>query len=103
MILLGNLTIEEMENRAGVAFPKELKEYMAPRRQQNAGSVKAGEWHCFDVPFTLVCGDMETATEIHRHLKPVSGKFKELMHISLSNGSDHRHQPMASVETKSNL
>jgi len=84
MIMLGNLTIEEMEKRSGIKFPDELIQFMKPRHQPKAEGVKSGEWHCFDIPFTLLCGDMETATTIHNHLKPFGGDFKEPMQISLT-------------------
>lgn len=83
--MLGNLSIEEMECRSGVKFPDELVEYMTPRKQEQAGSVGNGKWHCFDIPFNLVCGDMETATEIHNHLSPFSKDFKKPLQISLTN------------------
>jgi len=84
-IYLGNLNIDEIEKRAGVDFPEELRDYMKPRKQESANDVKQGEWHCFDIPFVLVCGDMDTATEIHSHLKALSSDFKEPLQISLSN------------------
>lgn len=82
--MLGNLTIDEMQKRAGVTFPKELVEYMEPRKQEEASNIKAGKWHCFDIPFTLLCGDRETATEIYKHLSPMSSDFKKKMRISIS-------------------
>ena len=85
-IYLGNLSIEEMERRSGVLFPDELKSYMATRKQESASNIKQGKWHCFDIPFVLVCGGMETATEIHGHLKAFSSDFKEPLQISLSGG-----------------
>ena len=83
-IYLGNLSIDEIESRAGVDFPQELREYMEPRRQQKAENVAKGKWHCFDIPFVLVCGGMEVATEIHDYLKQFSSDFKEPLQISLS-------------------
>ena len=85
-IYLGNLSIEEMEHRSGVNFPEILKEYMGSRRQESAEDVQQGKWHCFDIPFVLVCGDMETAVEIHSHLKEFSGGFKEPLEIALKDG-----------------
>ena len=85
-IMLGNLTIEEMQRRAGVEFPVELIDFMRDKHQGEAQSVKPGKWHCFDMPFMLVCGDMETAKEIYRHLSPLSASFKEQMQVSLSQG-----------------
>lgn len=83
-VYLGNLSINEIEGRSGVNFPDKLKEYMEPRRQENASNVGKGKWHCFDIPFVLLCGDMETATEIHSHLKEFSSDFKEPLQISIN-------------------
>ena len=82
-ILLGNLNIQEIEDRAGVTFPEELIEYMKPRKQESASNVKIGKWHCFDIPFTLVVGDMDTAKKIYRHLEPLSKSFNKKMQISI--------------------
>jgi len=84
-IYLGDLSIEEIEKRAGIDFPKELKDYMGTRKQNSASNIKQGKWHCFDIPFVLVCGDIETAMEIHNHLKGFSSDFKEPLQISVSN------------------
>lgn len=84
MIMLGNLSLEEMQKRSGVEFPLELIEYMTPRKQEKAENVKEGMWHCFDIPFTLLVGDMETAKEIYKYLSPLSSDFKEKMQISLA-------------------
>lgn len=84
MIMLGNMTVAEIETRVGVTLPKELVEYMSTRHNQSAQSFPKGTWHCFELPFTLVCGDRETATEIHRHLAPLGGSFKCMLNISIS-------------------
>ena len=83
-IFLGNLSIEEMESRVGVKFPKGLVEYMSSRKQNNASNVKPGKWHCFDIPFILICGDRKTADEIYKYLEPLSEDFQERLQISLS-------------------
>jgi len=84
MIMLGNLSIAEIERRAGVKFPAELVKYMEPKRQQTAEGVRAGKWHCFDVPFVLVCGDHSTAEEIYRHLAPLEKRFKAQLQLGLA-------------------
>jgi len=83
-MLLGNLSINEIQERAGIIFPDELIEYMSTRRQDKAEKIAPGHWHCFDIPFNLVCGDRETATIIYEHLKPLTKDFKEQLQISLS-------------------
>lgn len=80
---LGNLSVEEMERRAGVKLPQQLRDYMESRRQNEASNVRPGKWHCFDIPFLLVCGDMETATKIYEHLKGLD--FQDFLQISINN------------------
>lgn len=82
--MLGNLTIDEMERRAGVSFPPELKAYMEDKHQPEASKVHPGKWHCFDIPFTLVCGDMAVAMKIYEYLRPMSAEFKEQMNIAVN-------------------
>ena len=83
-IYLGNLSVNDMQKRTGVAFPQELIEYMGHTRQEEASNVRAGQWHCFDIPFILVCGDMPTAEKIYSFLKPLSESFETPMQIGLS-------------------
>lgn len=83
-VMLGNLSIDEMQQRSGIEFPVELIEYMKDRHQPEAENIKRGKWHCFDFPFALVCGDMETAKEVFRHLSPLSISFKQQMQISVA-------------------
>jgi len=82
-MLLGNLSLKEIQNRTGVEFPQVLVDYMETRHQSCASNIKKGKWHCFDIPFILVAGDLETATEIYNNLKSLSGDFKEEMQIAI--------------------
>ena len=84
-IYLGNLGIDDIEKRVGVNFPQELKDYMMPRKQDKASNIAPGKWHCFDIPFVLVCGDRETAEKIYEYLSPLAGDFKEPLQICLYN------------------
>ena len=77
-IYLGNLSIKEIEKRAGFEFPKELVDFMKPRRQQEASNIAVDRWHCFDIPFVLECGDLETAKKIYSYLQPFSGQFTSI-------------------------
>jgi len=90
-IMLGNLTIEQIEKRIGIEFPIETKEFMNESRQENADNVKNGKWHCFDIPFHMVCGDIETATKIYDSVKSRSSEVKERLEFSINkkNGLNH--------------
>jgi hypothetical protein len=84
-IYLGNVSVEEIERRAGVVFPVELVSYLNDRRQQDAGHLAKDKWHCFDIPFVLVCENIDMAKEAYKHLKPLSSSFKEELQISVQN------------------
>jgi len=68
--MLGNLSIEEIEKRVGFTFPDELKEFMQETHQAKVSiPIAPGKWHCFDIPFVLLCGDRATALKIAEYLK----------------------------------
>lgn len=83
-IMLGNLTVPEIEKRSGVEFSKELKQLMEGTHQPEASNIADGKWHCFDIPFTLVCGGIPIAQQIYDHLKADSSKFVERLEIALA-------------------
>ena len=82
-IMLGNLSVNQIENRLGITFPKDIKEFMENTHQDKAGNIAIGKWHCFDIPFNLVCGDIETATKIFNALKDKSKECKCQLQFSL--------------------
>lgn len=84
-IYLGNVSVEEMEKRAGVMFPEDLISYLNDRRQHDAGHLAMDKWHCFDIPFVLACENIEMASKIYVYLKPLSKSFKEPLQISVQN------------------
>lgn len=81
-IMLGNLSVHQIEERLGVRFSEELKQFMFENQQQEASNVKPGKWHCFDIPFNLVCGDFQTAQKIFNDLKH-NTSFKTKLQISI--------------------
>lgn len=83
-IYLGNLSVTEMQARTGVTFPAELLTYLNENRWEKASNVPKGKWHCFDIPFMLIAGDMDTAQMIYDHLKPLTKSFKQPMQIGIS-------------------
>ena len=83
-IYLGNLSVAEIEKRSSVKFPQELIDYMTETHQERASDVMEGKWHCFDIPFILVCGDVKTATHIYNYLSTMSKDFSEPLQIALA-------------------
>lgn len=83
-LYLGNLSVNEIEKRIGINFPEDIREFMNSTREMSAQKTPAGKWHCFDIPFMLVCGDIETAKKIYNSVKDQSEKIKEPLQIGLS-------------------
>jgi hypothetical protein len=65
--MLGNLTVEEMERRLGITLSDEHRRRFLDSRQEqvNDTPLAPGCWHCFDIPFMLVCDVKETAMYFH--------------------------------------
>lgn len=81
--MLGNLSVKQIEERLGIEFPEEIREFMKKNHESNASHIPKGKWHCFDMPFNLVCGDVETATKIFESVKSKSSECKEALQFSL--------------------
>ena len=85
-VMLGNLKVIQIEKRLGIEFPEEIREFMKNTHQPEANNIAKGRWHCFDIPFNLVCGDLETATKIFNSVKDRASECKEELQFSLSDG-----------------
>lgn len=83
--MLGDLSVEQIEKRLGIEFPQDIRDFMNSNNQHEASNVAKGKWHCFDIPFNLVCGDIETATKIYNSVKSMSSQCKEPLKISITN------------------
>ncbi len=83
-MMLGNLSVNQIEKRLGIEFPEEIRELMNKTHQPSAQNILKGKWHCFDIPFNIVCGDIEIATKIFESVKDRSSDCKEALQFSLS-------------------
>ena len=68
-VMLGNMSASEMEERLGIRLSDEDRAWFDSRRQMKADDVQPGKWHCFDIPFRIVCGDKATGNEVLGILK----------------------------------
>lgn len=93
-IMLGNLNVSEIEARLGINFPKDIIEFMEQNHQASARNISIGKWHCFDIPFHLVCGDVETAKKIFNALKDQASLCKVSLQISVY----EKKEPKADTE-----
>ena len=83
--MLGNLDVTQIEKRLGIEFPNEIREFMSENHQASASSIKKGKWHCYDIPFVMVCGDIDTATKIYNSIKDRSNECKEALQFAIDN------------------
>lgn len=84
-IMLGNMSVAEIERRLGIEFPDETREFMNSTHQESAMNIGVGEWHCFDMPFRIVCGDRQTAEKIYYSVANRSSECKEILTFGLLN------------------
>lgn len=85
-MMLGNLSVEQMERRMGIVFPDDLKKVLAKYHQNNvATDIKPGYWHCFDIPFTMVCGNTDLAELVQEKLTPLVDKIVTPLSVMIVN------------------
>lgn len=82
-IMLGNLTLKQIEDRTGIELSVEDRAELNGMRQEKAENIVSGKWHCFDLPFMVVCGDKQTAEKMVKILSAYDwSKAKQALQIS---------------------
>lgn len=66
---LGNKTIEEIEQEHSFVLSDEHRTELRNMRQDDAQNIASDKFHIFDMPRTISCGSMETATRVYGILK----------------------------------
>ena len=86
MIMLGNLSLKQIEERTGISISSEDKKILGEMRQDRAENIAFGKWHCFDLPFMIVCGDKPTAVNVVEILSAYDWtKAKQAIQVSWRN------------------
>ena len=60
-IMLGNQTPDQIARRLKIELTEEHKKQLLDAWQQKAEDIAKDKWHCFDIPFMMVCGNKATA------------------------------------------
>ena len=60
-IMLGNQTPDQIARRLKIELSEEHKTQLMESWQQKAEEIAPDKWHCFDIPFMMVCGNKATA------------------------------------------
>lgn len=83
VIMLGNLTLQQIQDRSGFQFPQEAFELLQNRQEEvNRVKIADGAWHGFDIPFMIMCGSEQMARDLVSILMPHAGKFKTPLQVS---------------------
>lgn len=80
-IMLGNVSLNEIEKRCGIKIPETLRTKLINSHQDDA-DVTNNKWHCFDLPFCIVCGGEDLFNDIKNTLLPFAEDFKEELGIT---------------------
>ena len=83
-IMLGNQSPEQIERRLQITLSDEHKKMLMDSWQHKAEDIEVGKWHCFDIPFMFVCGDIATATKWRDVFMSYDLSKAELFQISWS-------------------
>lgn len=83
MIMLGNLTVKQIETRLGIELTESERKTLNESRQDSANDIGKNEWHCFDIPFVILCGEYDTAMKIKDILSPYANEFKQILQIGI--------------------
>lgn len=82
-IFLGNLSVKQIEERMGIQLGDSERTELSAMRQEKAEHIKSGKWHCFDLPFMLICGDKPTAEKVVKILSAHDlSHVKECLQVS---------------------
>lgn len=82
-IMLGNLSVEQIEKRAGISISAEDRAELNRMRQDKAVDIVPGKWHCFGSPFLIACGDKSTAEKVAKILTAYDwSKAKQSLNIA---------------------
>lgn len=85
MIMLGNLSVEQMEKRLGIALKDEDRDVLSALRENVCNKVAGNDKiHIHDIPFFIVCGTKETYDRVIALLTPYANEFNATLQIAIA-------------------
>ena len=80
---MGNLSVEQIEERLGIELTEAEREELRSTRQMKATDIAPDKWHGFDFPFMIACGSREMATKVCGILSPYSSQMKCRLQVGI--------------------
>ena len=82
MVLLGNLRVEQLEERLGISLTDKERETLKDLRESTCDKVDGNnKIHIYDIPFMIVCGNPEARKTVIEILTPYSDKMQTALSI----------------------
>jgi len=82
IMMLGNYDIGRIQERLGITLSQKEVDFFNSTNQQNANNIENDKWHCFDIPFQIVCGHKNMAIKIRDILSPFADSMKTSIGIT---------------------
>lgn len=81
-ILLGNLTISEMERRCGITLTENERKTLEDLREETISEVRGNnKIHIYDMPFLIECGNAEARETVIDIIMPYAGELKTRLQV----------------------
>ena len=80
-MMFGDLKTTDIEKRLNITLSDTDRDKLEGMRQSKANGIIPGKWHCFDMPFQILCGDKDTAAMIDDILAPYRSQMKGIIRI----------------------
>lgn len=82
-IYLGNLTTKQIENRLGIELTQAERSELDALREETTSRVHGRDvWHCYDIPFVIVCGSYGVCTKIRDIMSAYADRMKGTLQIA---------------------
>lgn len=82
-MLLGNLTVEQIEKRLNITLSFSDRQRLKNTHQNKASGLIGESWHCFDMPFVMMCSNYSFAKEIYEIFAPYEKNMRTSFQIAL--------------------
>lgn len=84
-IMLGNLSVKDIETRLGITLSAEDVAVLQEKRQENVSvPLASGKWHCFDIPFMFMAATRDDALMFADILGNIPGRCTASFRLDLN-------------------
>ena len=78
---IGDFNTTDIEKKLNITLSDTDRDKLESMRQSKANDIIPGKWHCFDMPFQILCGDKGTASLVYDILAPYRAQMKGIIQI----------------------